>query len=531
MKRKLIYLLALAVTPLVGCDTFSELSDAKEVAPIAVNVDLDIAVENLAAVKGLTVKFDNYDEALHYTKEISGESVNMDGILPGIYTVSVSGTALDSDNNEYYVNGNIVNAATNEVIPNSELKKMLDEDSYYDYIRGNRQRIGSIPLWGCTAACAVVSASCYIVTNNHVIDNATEVEVTLNDKRTFKAEIVGVDTSTDIALLKIDADTLPILSLGNSDLLKIGEWVLAVGNPFNLTSTVTAGIVSAKARDINILNSEMKIESFIQTDAAVNPGNSGGALVNTNGELVGINTAIASQTGSYAGYSFAIPVSIVGKVIADLKEFGVVQRAVLGVQIRNITDEFAKEKGLKTLKGAYVVSVVKGSSAEVADLKEGDIIISVNDVQVETSSQLQEQVGRYRPGNKVKVGYIRNMKQYEVVVELKNRSGNTNVVKAVDLNILGAKFSPVSESFKYKYRIKGGILVDSVEREGLFSQSGIRKGFVILKINNENVYSLKDMENVLSKVQSTDEEYRALFVSGLYPDGKIVHYAVNLTSN
>ncbi len=377
----------------------------------------------------------------------------------------------------------------------------------------------------------IVSPDGYIVTNNHVIDNATEVEVTLNDKRTFKAEIVGVDASTDIALLKIDADTLPILSLGNSDLLKIGEWVLAVGNPFNLTSTVTAGIVSAKARDINILNSEMKIESFIQTDAAVNPGNSGGALVNTNGELVGINTAIASQTGSYAGYSFAIPVSIVGKVIADLKEFGVVQRAVLGVQIRNITDEFAKEKGLKTLKGAYVVSVVKGSSAEVADLKEGDIIISVNDVQVETSSQLQEQVGRYRPGNKVKVGYIRNMKQYEVVVELKNRSGNTNVVKAVDLNILGAKFSPVSESFKYKYRIKGGILVDSVEREGLFSQSGIRKGFVILKINNENVYSLKDMENVLSKVQSTDEEYRALFVSGLYPDGKIVHYAVNLTSN
>jgi len=377
----------------------------------------------------------------------------------------------------------------------------------------------------------IVSPDGYIVTNNHVIDNATEVEVTLNDKRTFKAEIIGVDASTDIALLKISADSLPTLSLGNSDLLKIGEWVLAVGNPFNLTSTVTAGIVSAKARDINILNSEMKIESFIQTDAAVNPGNSGGALVNTNGELVGINTAIASQTGSYAGYSFAVPVSIVGKVIADLKDFGVVQRAVLGVQIRNITDEFAKEKGLKTLKGAYVASVVKNSSAEIAGLKEGDIIISVNDAQIETSSQLQEQIGRYRPGDKVKIGYIRKTEQQKIIVELKNRSGNTNVVKSIDLDILGAKFSPISETFKYKYRIAGGVLVDSIEREGLFAQSGIRKGFVIIKINNENVYSLKDMENVLSKAQSAEEEYRALFVSGFYPDGKIVHYAVNLAQN
>lgn len=377
----------------------------------------------------------------------------------------------------------------------------------------------------------ILSSDGYIVTNNHVIDNASEVEVTLNDNRTFKAEIVGVDASTDIALLKIDADSLPVLSLGNSDLLKVGEWVLAVGNPFNLTSTVTAGIVSAKARNINILNSELKIESFIQTDAAVNPGNSGGALVNTDGELVGINTAIASQTGSYAGYSFAIPVSIVGKVVADLKEFGVVQRAVLGVQIRDITDEFAKEKKLNTLKGAYVASVVKGSSAEEAGVKEGDVIVAVNDAQVETSSQLQEQVGRYRPGDKVKIGYMRKATRHDVVVELKNRSGNTKVVKAVDLDVLGATLVPVSEAFKYKYKIAGGLLVENVKRDGRFAKSGIRKGFVILKVNNEYVYSLKDMEDALSKARSDEEQYQALFVSGIYPDGKIVHYAVDLVQN
>ncbi len=376
----------------------------------------------------------------------------------------------------------------------------------------------------------IVSADGYIVTNNHVINNASEVEVTLNDKRTFKAEIVGVDASTDIALLKIEANDLPVLPLGDSDRLKVGEWVLAVGNPFNLTSTVTAGIVSAKARNINILNSEMKIESFIQTDAAVNPGNSGGALVNTNGELVGINTAIASQTGSYAGYSFAVPVSIVGKVIADLQEFGVVQRAVLGVQIRDITDEVAKENGLKTLSGAFVASVIDGSSARAAGIEQGDVINSVNGVEVASSSQLQEQVGRYRPGDKIKIGYIRKNVQHEVVVELKNRSGNTNVVKAVDLNVLGATFGDVGDTFRYKYKISGGVLVESVTKNGKFDTAGIRKGFVILKVNNRAVATPRDIETALAQAQSADEQSKVLFLSGIYPDGRVVHFAVDLAS-
>lgn len=377
----------------------------------------------------------------------------------------------------------------------------------------------------------IVTTDGYIVTNNHVIENASEIEITLNDKRTFNAEIVGIDASTDIALLKIEADSLPTLSLGNSDLLKVGEWVLAVGNPFNLTSTVTAGIVSAKARNINILNSEMKIESFIQTDAAVNPGNSGGALVNTNGELVGINTAIASQTGSYTGYSFAVPVSIVGKVIADLKEYGVVQRAVLGVQIHDITDEFAKKEGIKTLSGAYIANVTKGSSAEKAGIKEGDIITSVNGAKVETSSQLQELVGRYRPGDKVEIGFIRDNKKHNIIVELKNRSGNTGIIKANDLSILGATFTPISDTFKYKYKITGGLLVESIKNDGLLAQSGIKKGFIILKANNKNIHSQKDIEEVVSNAKSNEEGYKVLFISGFYPDGKIVHYVIDLTLN
>ena len=374
----------------------------------------------------------------------------------------------------------------------------------------------------------IISDDGYIVTNNHVVEDASTVEVVLNDKRTFEAKVVGVDASTDIALLKIDATGLPTMVFGNSDNLRVGEWVLAVGNPFNLTSTVTAGIVSAKARNINILNADMKIESFIQTDAAVNPGNSGGALVNTKGELVGINTAIASRTGSYAGYSFAVPISIVSKVVADIKEFGVVQRAVLGVQIRDIDAAFAKKENLETLAGAYVAEVQENSAAAEAGIKKGDILTAINNVKVKTVSQLQEQVGRYRPGDKINVTLERGNKSQTVTVELKNRSGNTNVVKAGDLTQLGATFKEVNDVTRSRFRLAAGIEVESVERGGKFDKAGIEKGFIILKVNGAVIRSEQDLESVVNDALNADNDDRVLFVTGAYPNGKMAHYAVAL---
>jgi len=264
----------------------------------------------------------------------------------------------------------------------------------------------------------ILSEDGYIVTNNHVIAQANEIEVVLNDKRSFTAQLIGTDPNTDIALLKIDATGLPTLQMGNSDDLKIGEWVLAVGNPFNLTSTVTAGIVSAKARNINILDADMKIESFIQTDAAVNPGNSGGALVNTRGELVGINTAIASQTGSYAGYAFAVPTSIVQKVVADLRQYGSVQRALLGIRMLDITSDVQQYYGLKSLEGVYIAEVVPGSAAEKAGVASGDVLIAVDGTAVNSSSELQEKIARHNPGDQVTLTVLRDNARKDLHVTL-----------------------------------------------------------------------------------------------------------------
>lgn len=285
--------------------------------------------------------------------------------------------------------------------------------------QGNIER--QQPVATASGSGVIVSQDGYIVTNNHVIDKASQIEVVLNDKRSFAASLVGTDPSTDIALLKIEADSLPTITMGNSDALRLGEWVLAIGNPFNLTSTVTAGIVSAKARNINILNDNMKIESFIQTDAAVNPGNSGGALVNGQGELVGINTAIASQTGSYAGYAFAVPVNIVKKVVNDIKQYGTVQRAVLGVQIQEITDELKRQNHLTTLQGAYVAGVVEGSAAAVAGIKVGDVLTAINGQQVRTSAELQELIGRCHPGDIIQVNIIRGNDAFVLSATLTSR--------------------------------------------------------------------------------------------------------------
>lgn len=375
----------------------------------------------------------------------------------------------------------------------------------------------------------IISSDGYIVTNNHVIDGSDQIEVTMNDKRSFKAKLVGTDPNSDIALLKIEEKNLPVIPFGNSDELKVGQWVLAVGNPFNLTSTVTAGIVSAKARNINIISADMKIESFIQTDAAVNPGNSGGALVNTNGELVGINTAIASNTGNYAGYSFAVPVSIVAKIVADLKLYGSVQRAVLGVSIQDVTAEMAQDKKLETLEGVYVAAVSDRSSAKEAGIQEGDIITHINTHPVKSVAELQEQVSRFSPGDKIKVALVRGKDKKVMSVTLKNRQGNTSITKTEGVSILGAAFKNADQPTLQRLGISAGVEVTGVT-DGKFKDNNIRKGFIILKVNNEIVRSVEQLESITADLQRSASD-QAMFIVGVYPNGKISYYAIDLSTN
>lgn len=376
----------------------------------------------------------------------------------------------------------------------------------------------------------IISKDGYIITNNHVVDKADEIEVTLNDNRKLQAKLVGADPNTDIALLKIEGNDFPIIPFGNSDDLKVGEWVLAIGNPFNLTSTVTAGIVSAKARG-GIGSGKESIQSFIQTDAAINPGNSGGALVNTRGELVGINTAIYSQTGNFAGYGFAVPISIAGKVIADLKEFGTVQRAVLGIVITDVIN--AKErypdktKDIKVTEGVYVDSFANRSPAKEAGLQAGDVIVAVSDKKVRNTGELQEQISKYRPGDKVKVTVNRNNSVQAFTITLKNMDGNTSVVKKTDgLASIGAAFGELSSTDKSKYGVSYGVQVTGVDNTGKFSSAGISKGFIILKVNNQPVSSPADIEKIVQAVSQSSD--KGLFVSGFYPNGRTKYYAIDL---
>jgi len=352
----------------------------------------------------------------------------------------------------------------------------------------------------------IISSKGYIVTNNHVIENASEIQVVLNDNSKYDATVIGTDPSTDIAVIKIEGDNFPAMALGNSDELEIGEWVLAVGNPFNLTSTVTAGIVSAKARNINLLNNDsnkniVPIESFIQTDAAVNPGNSGGALVNTRGELVGINTAIASQTGSYTGYSFAVPVNLVQKVMKDLIDYGIVQRGYLGVQITDITQEIQTKNNLPNLKGVYVVGVVEGGSADKAGLKEGDVILRIGAKEVNSSAALQEEIGKMRPGDKVIVG-LRNKKGDALTKEivLRNKEGLTKLVSKEEIKnnqSLGATFESLSSKEKKSLNIDYGVKIISLNPGKLMSL-GLREGIIITKINNEPVKTVAQLTSKLN---------------------------------
>lgn len=370
----------------------------------------------------------------------------------------------------------------------------------------------------------IISPDGYIVTNNHVIEDATRLRVKLNDGRVFDAEVIGTDPTTDVALIKVEGKELPTLPFGSSDALRLGEWVLAIGSPYNLQSTITAGIVSAKARQLGVIPSEFSIESFIQTDAAVNPGNSGGALVNTHGELVGINTLIQSQTGSYVGYSFAVPESIVRKVVMDLKEYGVVQRAMLGITFRLVDQSFldseGKDLGIDELGGVYVASVLDGGAASEAGIRKGDIILDIDGVKLEQASTLQEQVAKHRPNDKVNLSVKRDGKVKQMEVTLRNKAGKTELLTREDVDVvelLGGKFADAGTKLCRELDIRGGVQVVSIKADGILARARVREGFVITHINDRQVLSLSDMQRMTGKVRSID---------GIYPNGRAASYVL-----
>lgn len=391
----------------------------------------------------------------------------------------------------------------------------------FDFFFGYRNYSNPEPVLG-SGSGVILTRDGFIVTNNHVIDNAQEIKVILNDKRSFDAKLVGRDPNSDIALLKINANDLPFISFGNSDELRLGEWVLAIGNPFNLTSTVTAGIVSAKARNIGLTNNNFAIESFIQTDAAVNPGNSGGALVNLKGELIGINTAIASRTGSYSGYSFAIPSSIAKKIVADLIEFGEVQRAILGVELHELTSENAAEHGIKDIKGVLITKVNKGGAAEQAGLKEGDVILDINGVQVNSLSQLQEQISKYRPNQQVELIVNRNNNKKHFTATLRNMKGSLEAVNSNEaLSSLGASFQEISDQQKSDLGINYGVQISDLT-DGKLRQGGIKEGYIITKVNRTPIKTVDDLKRVIGFTSG------GVLIEGVYPNGVVAYYAIGL---
>ena len=419
----------------------------------------------------------------------------------------------------------------------SKTQTVTVRDPFYEFFgdmfgnRGGQQRQVQTPEKVGFGSGVIISKDGYIVTNNHVIDHADIISVKLNDGREFKGRIIGTDPSTDLALVKIEGDDLPTIPVGDSDQLKIGEWVLAVGNPFNMTSTVTAGIVSAKARSLGVYNNG--VESFIQTDAAINQGNSGGALVNARGELVGINSVLYSPTGSYSGYGFAIPTSIMTKVVSDLKQFGAVQRAMLGIKGTPIDDdgqlmdEKTKQqvKDLGATEGVWVREVVEGGSA-AGILQENDVIIGIDGKRVKNFAGLQEALAKHRPGDKVSVKVIRDKKEKNLEMLLKNEQGNTKVLKNTGMESLGAAFREVPQELKRQLNLGTGIEVTGVS-DGKMQEAGVRKGFIILKANGQSIKTVEQLEEVVkAAARSTDQ---VLFLSGIFPSGKRANYAVDLS--
>lgn len=395
------------------------------------------------------------------------------------------------------------------------------EDWFRDYFGEPREYRGQErPRQQSAGSGVIISDNGYIVTNNHVVANADEIEITLNDNRIYKAAMIGTDPNTDIAVIKIEAEGLPFVNYGNSDNVRVGEWVLAVGNPFDLTSTVTAGIVSAKGRNIGILRERYGIESFIQTDAAVNPGNSGGALVDLKGRLIGINTAIATPTGSYTGYSFAVPVSLVKKVVDDLIEYGVVQRALLGIGILNVNDP-RLEVEVDELNGVYVESVTEGGAADEAGMQQGDVVIKINDTDVKNVAELQDMVARHRPGDKIEVTFKRDGKPKTVTAKLKNMDNEVRIVRKDDaLKIEGAALRNATEEEIEEYGVDAGVIVEDIE-EGKWKDAGLKDGFLITSINNQPVKDVNELRAELRKSSGV-----GVLIKGKYREGNEAYYGM-----
>lgn len=394
-----------------------------------------------------------------------------------------------------------------------------------------QQRKKNEPVQSGLGSGVIISEDGYIVTNNHVVDGADKLEVLFNDNSSYDAKIIGTDEASDLALIKVDAKDLTPITFGDSETVKIGEWVLAVGNPFGFNSTVTAGIVSAKARSLGQNHKgNLSIESFIQTDAALNPGNSGGALVNLKGELIGINSAIYSNTGSYSGFSFAIPTTIVKKVMADIRQYGTVQRAVLGASVRELDSKIAKEKDITAVKsGLLIASVNDMSTAKELGLQEDDVITAINGVNVANHAQLVEQLNKFRPGDKVTVTYYRNNKKIEKTATLRNQTGSTSITKKGDFSELGCAFMKLTADTKTRLGISNGVQVKGL-KAGAIRDAGVKEGFIITAVNDVPVNSSEDVEQVYNSVMKDSDDYKALILYGVYPTGKKYTYAVNLAS-
>lgn len=424
-------------------------------------------------------------------------------------------------------------------VQNSKITTVDVQDPFSDFFsdpfggffgRGNggtQKRQVQTPKRTATGSGVIISADGYIVTNNHVVDGADELTVTLNDNTEYSARIIGTDKTTDLALIKIDGKNLPAITIANSESIRIGEWVLAVGNPLGLNNTVTAGIVSAKARSLGANG----VESFIQTDAAINAGNSGGALVNTRGELVGINAMLYSQTGSYSGYGFAIPTTIMNKVVDDLKQYGTVQRAWIGIQggdVKNYVDsqkDQGKEIDLGTMEGIYVSKVIEDGAAADAGIEEGDVIIEADGQKVTRMAELQEIIAKKRPGDKLSLTYLHDKKKKTETVTLKNEQGNTKVVKNADLDVLGANFREVTDAQKQQLGISYGLEVIKVNK-GMMGEAGINRGFIIQKANDQTIKSIEDLQKVVKDASTSKEP--VLYIQGIYPTGKKAYFAVPL---
>ncbi len=429
---------------------------------------------------------------------------------------------------------------TVKVVQNSKTQTIEVEDPFSDFFDpfgffgqrgqgGTRKQRVQTPKKQGSGSGVIISADGYIVTNNHVVEGADEITVILTDNREFSATIVGNDQNTDLALIKVSGKNLPAITIGDSQKLRIGEWVLAIGNPYNIGTTVTAGIVSAKARSMSGGNS---VQSFIQTDAAINPGNSGGALVNTNGELVGINSMLYSQTGSYSGYGFAIPTTIMNKVVNDLKTYGTVQRALIGIQGSDLSSysDGLKQQGKEvpdfgTINGIYVAEVAEDGAGAAAGLKKGDVITAIDGKQLSKMAELQEYLANKRPGDKVTITYLREKNKKSATVTLKNAQGNTNVVKTADLDVLGGNFREITKEQKEQLGVNYGLEVTKVNN-GALKNAGVPKGFIIQKVNDQPMKTLDELQDAVKSASTSKEP--VLFIQGIFPTGKKAYYAVPL---